>query len=154
MTEEEYNKPTKEYKISAKYKKSTYQEERWVKTLSTGKNVTFLITTYFRWGDFTIELNDDDKEEILKKNHIILNDYNASIDAVWDGTSYDEEIVDKENYDSEELEEINDFLYNSRDGEVQNSHDEAVDIDLLQDNGWFMNDTIYGITCECELEEI
>ena len=144
---------SKEYKIKAKYKKSTYQEEHWLKTISSGKKVKFLITTFFRWGVFTIELDEKEKEEILKKEEIILNDYSCSVEELWDGSYYDEEIVGKENYSKEELDEINDLLYNSEDGEIQNSPDEHVDIDLLEGNGWSMDDTIYGIAGECELEE-
>lgn len=144
---------SKEYKMTAKYKKSTYQEEHWLKTISTGKKVEFLITTFFRWGVFTIELDEKEKEEILKKEEIILNDYSCSVEELWDGCYYDEEIVGKENYSKEELDEINNLLYNSEDGEIQNSPDEHVDIDLLESNGWSMDDTIYGIAGECELEE-
>lgn len=144
---------SKEYKIKAKYKKSTYQEEHWTKIISSGKKVEFLITTFFRWGEFTIELDEKEKEEILKKTEIILNDYCCYIEELWNGSYYDEEIVEKENYSKEELDEINDLLYNSRDGEVQNSPDENVDIELLESNGWSMNDTIYGFTCGCEIEE-
>ena len=32
--------------------------------------------------------------------------------------------------------------------------DDRVEEDLLEANGWSMDDTIYGISCPCELEEI
>lgn len=41
--------------------------EQWNNTLSNGKHVRYEITTYFRWGTFMVELNDQEKEELLKK---------------------------------------------------------------------------------------
>jgi len=63
------------YNITADYKKTTYQLEHWTNVLSNGKHVTLLVYTYFYWGTFEIELTDKEKEDILKKDEIVLNDY-------------------------------------------------------------------------------
>ena len=133
---------SKEYKINAIYKKSSYEEENWTKTISTGKNVIVLITTFFRSGTFIIYLTDKEKEEILKKNKIILNDYNASLEDLFDGCDRYVEIENQDQYTEDEIEEINDEV------------DDEVDDEDLENNGWFLDDTIYGFTCGCELFEI
>ena len=52
---------SKLYKISARYKKSVYQEEQYINKLSNGKKVIFEKTTFFRWGNFEIELTEKEK---------------------------------------------------------------------------------------------
>ena len=146
---------SKLYKISARYKKSVYQEEQYINKLSNGKKVIFEKTTFFRWGNFEIELTEKEKEEILEKTDIILNDYNSSCQELWDGCYYYEEIKNKDSYDKNEIKEINKLLYNI---ESEDTDDEemngVIDEDQLDENGWYLDETIYGITCFCELEEI
>ena len=141
---------SKLYKISARYKKSIYQEEQYINFLSNGKKVIFEKTTFFRWGYFEIELTEKEKEEILEKTDIILNDYNSSCLELWDGCYYYEEIKNKDTYDENETKEINKLLYNIETDDT----DETIDEDILDENGWCLDETIYGITCLCELEEI
>ena len=50
---------TKQYKIGAKYKKASYEEEHWANRLSNGKQVKLLVTKYYRWGVFNISLTED-----------------------------------------------------------------------------------------------
>ena len=69
------NDESRIYKLSADYKKATYQTEQWNNVLKNGKSVRFEVTTYFRWGDFEIELNEKEKQEILNLDSIILNNY-------------------------------------------------------------------------------
>lgn len=148
---------TKLYRISAEYKKSTYQTEQWYNYLKNGKRVLFEITTYFRWGNFEIELNDKEKEEILKKDSIVLNDYCCSCEEMWDGCDRYEEIVNEDKYNEEEKKEIHRLLYCDDEDEENNYNSEeeyCIDEDLLESNGWSMDDTIYGINCTCVLEDI
>ena len=77
------------YHLTPDYKKCTYQTEQWNNILSNGKCVRFEITNYFYWGTFVIELTDNEKEEILKKDSIILNDYRGvSIESLDSGCDY------------------------------------------------------------------
>ena len=132
------------YHLTADYKKSTYQTEQWNNTLSNGKQVRFEITMYFYLGTFEIELTDMQKEEILKKDSIILNDYTGvSVEMLDSGCEYFDEICNKERYTSDELKEIHRLLYLDCDD---------VNEDILEKNGWTMDNTIYGINTGCELE--
>ena len=142
------------YRLTADYKKSTYQTEQWNNTLSNGKLVRFEITNYFYWGTFEIELTDKEKEEILKKDSIILNDYTGvSTEFLDSGCDYSYEICNKERYTPEELKEIHRLLYlDPDDNESYTSDRDDVDEDVLEKNGWSMDDTIYGIDTGCELE--
>jgi hypothetical protein len=156
-TEEEQ---TRLYRISAEYKKATYETEQWINFLKNGKRVRFEITTYFRWGNFEIELTDKEKEELLKKDHIILNDYCCSCEEMWDGCDRYEEIDNKDSYSAEELKEIYKLIYyddeddDEDDYEYDSDEENNIDEDLLEKNGWSMDDTIYGLSCKCVLEDI
>ena len=144
------------YRLTADYKKSTYQTEQWNNTLSNGKPVRFEITNYFYWGTFEIELTDKEKEEILKKDSIILNDYTGvSVEMLDSGCEYFDEICNKESYTPEELKEIHRLLYLDQDDKESYTSDcEDVNEEVLEKNGWTMDDTIYGINTGCELESI
>jgi hypothetical protein len=144
----------KVYRLTADYKKSTYQTEQWNNTLSNGKHVRFEITNYFYWGTFEIELTDNEKEEILKKNSIILNDYaGVSVESLDSGCDYSDEICNKERFTPKELKEIHRLIYLDPDDKESYTNDcDDVDEDVLEQNGWSMDDTIYGIDTGCELE--
>ena len=96
------NEQTKSYKITAKSKKATYEEEHWVNTIDN-KEVKLNVTSYYRWGTFTINLTDSEKEEILKKDDIVLNDYDFELEEMWDGDSRCVELQDEDNYSEEQL---------------------------------------------------
>jgi len=134
------------YHLIADYKKSTYQTEQWNNVLSNGKHVRFEVTNYFYWGTFEIELTDKEKKEILKKNSIILNDYpGVSVESLYSGCDCYDEICNRDSYTKEELKEIHSLLYLDPNNEYTN-------IDILEQNSWSMDNTIYGIDTGCELE--
>ena len=144
------------YTISPLEKKSVYQTEKWTNLLSNGKKVILENTTFFRNGDFEVELTMKEKEELMKKDNIILNDYSASCNELWDGCDSYQEIVHSDKFTKLETEEIHKLLYfNSEEPEnYDNECDDRIDEDILDSNGWSMDDTIYGITCKCKIEEI
>ena len=94
------------YKITPAYKKCVYQTEHWVVELSSNKTVELLYTLYFRGGEFEIELNEKEKEEILKKEEIILNDYCVSPNEIWDSCDVFHEIKNRDKYTESELEAL------------------------------------------------
>ena len=147
---------TKTYRISAAYKKATYQTEEWNNCLSNGKKVVIEITTVFRRGEFEIELSQREKEEITKKDEIILNDYNASCNELWDGCDMYQEVRNEDNLTPEERKELHKLMYMDKDDpeNYDEDSDDRVEEDLLEANGWSMDNTIYGISCPYELEEI
>ncbi len=150
------NDESRIYKLSADYKKATYQTEQWNNVLKNDKSVRFEVTTYFRWGDFEIELNEKEKEEILKLDSIILNDYGCSCIELDDGCDRYEEIIDEDKFDEDEKKEIHRLLYynEENDEDYESDADYCIDQDTLEINGWSMDDTIYGITTGCVLEDI
>ena len=147
---------TKMYHLSANYKKSTYQTEQWKNILSNGKHVTFEITRYFYWGTFELELTDKEKKEILKKDSIILNDYaGVSVESLDSECDYSHDIYNKQGFTPEELKEIHRLVFlDPDDKESYDSERDEVDENILQKNGWSMDDTIYGMDTGCELEQL
>lgn len=147
---------TKMYHLTANYKKSTYQTEQWKNILSNGKHVTFEITRYFYWGTFELELTDKEKKEILKKDSIILNDYaGVSVESLDSECDYSHEIYNKQGFTPEELKEIHRLVFlDPDDKESYDSERDEVDENILQKNGWSMDDTIYGMDTGCELQEL
>lgn len=149
-------KTTKMYHLTANYKKSTYQTEQWKNMLSNGKYVTFEITRFFYWGTFEIELTDKEKKEILKKDSIILNDYaGVSVESLDSECDYSHDIYNKQGFTPEELKEIHRLVFlDPDDKESYDSDCDDVDENILQKNGWSMDDTIYGMDTGCELQEL
>jgi hypothetical protein len=151
----EHNRDTKNYKISASYKKSIWDREAWTNKLSNGKIVTYYISTCFRWGSFEIELTDEEKETIMANNdEIILNDYSISEPEMWHGVAHDEEIKDENSYTTTEMEEIKRLLFYSKEDDEFRDEDFGVCTDLLEDNGWYLDDTEYSICGGCTLSEL
>ena len=147
---------TQLYKISPEYKKSVYQTEEWTNHLSNGKKVIIEITTYFRYGNFEIEITEKEKNEILQKDGIILNDYSATCNELWDGCDLYQEIPNEDKLSDEEKRELHELLYRDKD-DIESYDldcDDYVNEDILEANGWSMDDTTYGITCQCELTKI
>jgi hypothetical protein len=115
-----------------------------------------LVYTYFYWGTFEIELTDKEKEEILKQESIILNDYSGvSCEELNSGCDQYEEIKNEESYTEEELLEINQLIYRPVEDEDYDSDEDdeeyEYDEDVLRMNGWEMDNTIYGFDTGCEL---
>lgn len=154
MVETEKEEPRKIYHLTADYKKSTYQTEQWNNVLSNGKHVRFEVTNYFYWGTFEIELSDNEKEEILKKTSIILNNHSGvSVESLDSGCDYSAEICNIANFTPGELKEIHRLLYLDPDDEESYTSDcDDVNEDVLEQNGWSMDETIYGMDTGCELE--
>lgn len=143
------------YQLQNTYKKSIYQCEHWNNALKNGKNVRYEITTFFRWGTFEVELTKKEVNELLLKDEIILNDIpGCSIQELWNGCDRYEEIVNKEKYTEDELKEIHRLLFfNDKEPDCYDSECDDTDEDLLEYNGWSMDDTIYGISSGgCTLE--
>ena len=146
----------KTYRITASYKKATYQTEQWTNVLENGRTVTLHVTTLFRSGNFEIRLTDDEKKDILETSDMItLNDYDHSLERLWDGCDLCVEIIDKDSYDAMMLKEIHGLIYtedylNSTSSYNDNEYSE----DIMESNGWQLIDTIYKIAKGCRLESV
>jgi hypothetical protein len=82
----------------------------------------------------------------LKKKSIVLNDYDCELQEMWDGDSLYVEIDNKDNYSKDELKDIYKLIYENE--------DENYDEEFLENNGWYLDETIYGFSTGCVLESI
>ena len=132
------------YTLTNKYKKSSFENDYFTKDIM-GKSVTLIITTVFRWGEFEVNLTEEEKTHIMSKDSICLNDYDYSFVSNIDGCERIEEIEDIDSYTEEENRAIYNDIYEDDDNEVLLSSME------LEDNDWELVDTIYEIEGEVEL---
>lgn len=147
---------TEVYKLTPINKKAVYQTENWTTTLSNGKKVTLLITTFFRGGTFEIELSDEEKKDIIIKgeDHIILNNYSCSCEELWNGCDRYDEIKDKDTFTPSEIEEIEQLIYSIENDDGEKETIDYIDEDILETNDWSMDDTEYGIYSGFNLEKV
>lgn len=108
-------------------------------------------------GNFTIELTEKQKEEILEKDYILLNDYDYELEEMWDGgCDFWIDIENEKDYSKEELEEINQLIYHWKGPipEYEDEDDDGYSYEKLESNGWFEDDCEITISSKCELTEI
>jgi len=151
------------YTAKPSVKKSTYETEVWLHTLKNGKRVKLEITTFFRYGEMTIYLNEEEKKEVLLKDEIVFNDYLAEFSYNMDGCDKYFEIINKDQYNEEEITEICNLMHIC--GKIECTIDNVIDCEdnsdasgddcfndeSLETRGWIFDDTIYGFQCKCEL---
>tara|TARA_B100000886_G_C20362212_1_gene465710 strand:- start:137 stop:592 length:456 start_codon:yes stop_codon:yes gene_type:complete len=138
---------TKEYKASPLYKKSTFSEELWTNIICD-KLVVLSITYVWRYGEFGLFLNDKEKEEVLEKDTVIMNDYQSEFYQTTDCCEKIVEIKEIDTYSQEEKDEIYKSIYENV--EEEELFEESI---LEEENGWSLDDTIYEISGGIELEE-
>lgn len=143
------------YLIEPEYKKSAYEEQIWNNTLKNGKPVSVKVGNVYRWGSFYIELTESEKEDLLKKDQVLLNDYeDFELLEMWDGgCDFWVNIVDEDDFAEEELEEINALLYSTEDDEDGGlgayPQEEKMEI-----NGWHEIDCEYTISSPYKLDKV
>ena len=137
------------YKVTPQSKKSTYSIELW-DNLICNKKVVLEKTIIWRYGEFNISIYDKEKEELLKKDYININDYYGEFICTNDGCEERVEIKNIDKYSEDEKKEIYKSIYENVDEEIL--LDDSV---LEEENGWTLDDTIYEIYngFELELEE-
>ena len=145
------------YTIKPIYRKSAMEKQDWENTLSTGKPVQVQVCNLYRWGEFTIELSGGEKEELLKKEEVELDDYDEyELIEMWDGgCDFYIDTLNEGIYTTEEKEEIENLLYKWQ-GEVpeyEDEDDEGYSYEKMEQNGWFESDCHY-VLGKCELTPI
>ena len=142
------------YNIYPSEKNTIYTIEHWSNALSNGKHVTILYTQNWRNGTFSNEMNDEDKDKLeAQSDVIILNDIGASVDELDEGWDYATEIKNKDQYNDEELREIHSLMYCDDNNDEYNYNSEPdFDPDIMENNKWDLDDTIYELYDGCELE--
>lgn len=142
------------YLIEPEYKKSACEEQIWNNTLKNGKPVSVKVGNVYRWGSFYIELTEKEKEELLKKDQVVLNEYEGfELIEMWDGgCDFWVNIVDEEDFTEEELEEINALLYSTQDND--DGDDECYEEEKMEINGWHETDCEYTISSPYKLDKV
>jgi len=142
------------YLIEPEYKKSACEEQIWNNTLKNGKPVSVKVGNLYRWGSFYVELTEREKEELLKKDQVVLNDYEGfELIEMWDGgCDFWVNIVDEDDFTEEELEEINALLYSTEDDEEED--DECYDEEKMEINGWHETDCEYTLSSPYKLDKV
>ena len=133
---------TEQYKLYPENKHSVYTKKYWCNELSDGTPVTVLHVQVWRSGIFTVELDETEKEKILAQDEIVLNEYGVCVDELYDGTFHNYKIL---NTCDEEVEEILEMMFR---GGTECEFDE----DMMDENGWSLDDTIYKVMGGVELE--
>lgn len=159
-----------EYKIYPTDDNETYAIEKWSNTISSGKHVTISVTTIYRWGEFTMQLTEEEKYDMLMLDKISFDDYQGvCCDELYDGSGEPIEIENIDNYTPSEIDEITELMNTNKNND--DNHDNENDSDgddasyeygsdsdcvqlsmRLESNGWTLNDTIYGFLCPCNIE--
>ena len=142
-----------QYLIETKHKKSVCEEQTWTNTLKNGKSVSVKVGNLYRWGHFHITINETEKADLLKKENVLINDYeDYELISMWDGgCDFWVDIVDEEKYSEEELDEINILLYKSNE-EENDDDDELYDEEKMFDNGWDETECEYTLNAPIELK--
>ncbi len=136
------------YSVSAEHKNSTYTNEYYSNTIC-GKLVILVITTVWRWGEFTITISEGDKDEIENMNPLIINDHSGEFISTENGWPYSTEIQNITSYTEEEQKAIYESVY--QDIEHKNVNNPCI---LEDENGWELDNTIYEIYEGVVLEEL
>lgn len=142
-----------QYLIETKHKKSVCEEQTWTNTLKNGKSVSVKVGNVYRGGEFHITINETEKADLLKKENVLINDYeDYELISMWDGgCDFWVDIVDEEKYSEEELDEINILLYKSNE-EENDDDDELYDEEKMFDNGWDETECEYTLNAPIELK--
>lgn len=115
------------YLVKANLKKSTFSIEYWTKMIDNTK-VTLLNTIMWRWGSFYLELTEEEKINIQRNKNVIISDYDYDFDSLEDAC--------------EQFIEVDHEIDNS---EIYQTKEEVYDENYLEENGWYLEDTIYKI---------
>jgi len=101
----------------------------------------------WRYGEFAIDVSDEDYEKLLQTDKIVINDYCGEFHETTDGQEETEEIQNIDSYTEEEKAAIYDSIYE----DVEEN--ELYDTDVLEEErGWVLDDTIYEIYGGFEME--
>lgn len=139
---------SKLYNLTPELTKSSYEIEEYSKDIND-ESITICVSTLFRWSEFEINLNNEEKEKLLNKNNIVLNnDYEYEFISSNDGLYRDLKIVNINKYSKDFINIIFENIY----GSDNHPYDDA--LNELEENGWTPGDVSYELSCKCILNEI
>lgn len=143
------------YNIVPLNKNCVYTTEHWTNTLKNGLTVTVLYTQQWRYGNFSIDLTKSEKNAFNTNETIVINDYGGCTEEIINGWYYECDIKNKDKYTDSELKEIYRLMYCGEDNKDEYDSDEEYDFnqDIMEENDWSMDDTIYEIYDGFEFED-
>ena len=144
----------KQYKIEPIYSNSIYTKEIWSNYISQNKYIQVSVIRCCSDGVFFIEILDFDKDNILNSDEIILNNYNCNVEEISDSYDQDIEIKNINLYTEEQINEIKQLLYVCNNQKYDSNKYYTFNYEMLNENNWFLEDTIYSIRNGCELNLI
>ena len=124
------------WKVEPTYKKSVVERAFWVKD---GK--TIINEIGWRWGEFTIETEDDEPPSIDEDTDLFHADFEVSDFSTTDGCWEENEF--EGDWSEEEQEEMENRL---SDGEIS--------VYELEDEGWVCNESELYITCDVTITKV
>ena len=129
--------------ISPKANKCTFTREEWYIHLFN-KIVRLDVTVMWRWGDFSIYITEKEKKELESSEKVIVSEYDFELINMFDGCERFVELRNESDYTKDELKEIYKKIYLT--------DEKMYDEDILEQNGWFLEDTVTyivnGVTIE------
>ena len=141
---------SKKYLLEPELGKSSYDEELYCKDIN-GQEVYINIVSYYRWSEFEISLDEEEKKEILSQDEIILSNYDIEFISSDSCLRNYVEIKDEKKYDKEFISKIYENIYGKEDDSENDSFCDS--IRELEENGWCPCEVTYGLTCKCKLTE-
>ena len=136
-----------QYKLYANQKNASYEEQNWIKRLSSGNNVLLLRTIFYRYLKFEVTMNEDEKNTFLEKDEIRFDnklniDYYVDFNDCNFSTIIYNELKDYDKLNEEEIKEINNSL-KINDFAEDNS---KLDFSEIYEAGWDLEETFFGIS--------
>lgn len=142
---------SKKYLLEPELGKSSYDEELYCKDIN-GQEVYINIVSYYRWSEFEICLDEEEKKEILSQDEIILSNYDIEFISSDSCIRNYVEIKDEKKYNKDFISKIYENIYGKEDDSENDSFCDS--IRELEENGWCPCEVTYGLTCKCKLTEI
>ena len=143
---------SKKYLLEPELIKSSYDEELYCKDID-GQEVYINVISYYRWSEFEISLDEEEKKEILSQDEIILSNYDIEFISSDSCLRNYIEIKDEKKYDKKFISKIYENIYGSNEGDSEDEY-RSDSINELEENGWCPCEVTYGLTCKCKLTEI
>ena len=133
------------YNIIPQTPNSIYKEELWSGKLFNGRDIIISIVDIYESGYFTMELSNHELKSILKKTNVVLNDYKLLTPCLEEKGGYFTLLRNISNYTMNEINEINKLIYNDIETTKDIRNSDFIDKEMLEENWFTHDDTIYGI---------
>jgi len=146
----------KTYTITPAVKKTSYEIEIYTNKLKDNTIVTIEFIILYRYGSFEIELNHIDFCKLVNnRDYISSMDYNLNATELIDGCDMNVFIQNRDCLNEKQMNELLELLKEDN-YEGDNTEEDILsnlDTQILDNNGWYHEDTIYEIYNGFNIEE-